>query len=73
MMVDPNTSAPHTAHTTNPVPLILIDDKREYGLLRTGGRLADVAPTVLSMMGISCPESMSGTDLAYSAGSTDLA
>ncbi|MXY48861.1 MAG: 2,3-bisphosphoglycerate-independent phosphoglycerate mutase [Gemmatimonadetes bacterium] len=63
-MVDPATSEPHTAHTTNPVPLILVDDKREYGLLRTGGRLADVAPTVLSMMGISCPESMSGTDLA---------
>ncbi|MYJ00093.1 MAG: 2,3-bisphosphoglycerate-independent phosphoglycerate mutase [Gemmatimonadetes bacterium] len=73
MMVDPNTSAPHTAHTTNPVPLILVDDKREYGLLRTGGRLADVAPTVLSMMGISCPESMSGTDLANPAGSTERA
>ena len=63
-MVDPATSEPHTAHTTNPVPLILVDDKREYGLLRTGGRLADVAPTVLSMMGISCPESMSGTERA---------
>lgn len=64
MMVDPATSAPHTAHTTNPVPLILVDDKRETGPLRTGGRLADVAPTVLSMMGISRSESMSGTDLA---------
>ena len=76
MMVDPATSAPHTAHTTNPVPLILVDDKREYGPLRTGGRLADVAPTVLSMMGISCPESMSGTDLAAPnglAGSTERA
>ena len=64
MMVDPATSEPHTAHTTNLVPLILVDDKRAYGPLRTGGRLADVAPTVLSMMGVSCPESMSGTDLA---------
>ena len=66
-MVDPVTNAPHTAHTTNPVPLILVDDRRECGGLRTGGlrtggRLADVAPTVLSMLGISCPESMSGTD-----------
>ena len=64
MMVDPATSEPHTAHTTNPVPLILVGDQREYGPLRTGGRLADVAPTVLSMMGISCPESMTGADLA---------
>ena len=70
MMVDPATSVPHTAHTTNPVPLILVDDQREYGPLRTGGRLADLAPTVLSMMGISCPESMTGADLA---GGTDLA
>ena len=72
-MVDPKTSAPHTAHTTNPVPLILADAKRECGglrtgeRLRTGGRLADVAPTVLSMMGISCTESMSGTDLSVPA------
>lgn len=64
MMVDPATSEPHTAHTTNPVPLIHVHDQRAYGPLRTGGRLADVAPTVLSMMGISCPESMSGRDLA---------
>lgn len=69
MMVDSATSAPHTAHTTNPVPLILVDDGREPGPLRAGGRLADVAPTVLSMMGISIPDSMSGTDLA---GSTEL-
>ncbi len=64
MMVDSATSAPHTAHTTNPVPLILVDDKRDSGPMRTGGRLADVAPTVLSMMGIPRPESMKGTDLA---------
>ena len=70
MMVDPATSEPHTAHTTNPVPLILVDDQRENEPLRTGGRLADVAPTVLSMMGIPCPESMTGADLA---GGTDLA
>lgn len=64
MMVDPISFAPHTAHTTNPVPLILVDDRRAYGPMRTDGRLADVAPTVLSMMSISCPESMSGTELA---------
>ena len=64
VMVDPATSTPHTAHTTNPVPLILVDDQRERGGLRAGGRLADVAPTVLSLMDIPAPESMSGTDLA---------
>ena len=69
MMVDPVASTPHTAHTTNPVPLILVDDRRESGGLRAGGKLADVAPTVLSVMGIPRPESMSGTDLAESAGS----
>ena len=64
VMVDPETGTPHTAHTTNPVPLILVDEHRKKAGLRTGGRLADVAPTVLSMMGIPRPESMSGSDLA---------
>ena len=66
MMVDPVTSTPHTAHTTNPVPLILVDDSGRNARLRDGGRLADVAPTVLSMMGIPAPEPMSGVDLAGS-------
>ena len=72
VMVDPVSAAPHTAHTTNPVPLILVDHNRKGaglragGQLRTDGRLGDVAPTVLSMMGIPAPESMSGTDLAGS-------
>ena len=66
MMVDPVTSTPHTAHTTNPVPLILVDDSGRNARLRDGGRLADVAPTVLSMMGIPGPEPMSGVDLVGS-------
>ncbi len=66
MMADPVTSTPHTAHTTNPVPLILVDDSGRNTQLRDGGRLADVAPTVLSMMGIPGPEPMSGVDLAGS-------
>ncbi len=73
MMVDPITSSPHTAHTTNPVPLILVDERRTDIVLRTGGRLEDVAPTVLSMMGISCPESMSGTALDDLDGPADAA
>ena len=63
MMVDPATSTPHTAHTTNPVPLVLVDETRRDARLRAGGRLADVAPTVLSMMGIPIPKSMTGTNL----------
>lgn len=68
VMVDPETSSPHTAHTTNPVPLILADETRKNAGLRDGGRLADVAPTVLSMMGIPRPEAMSGEDLTADAG-----
>lgn len=63
MMVDPETGKPHTAHTTNPVPLILVDDACTGKPLREGGRLADVAPTVLALMGITKPEDMSGSAL----------
>jgi 2,3-bisphosphoglycerate-independent phosphoglycerate mutase len=63
MMVDPATGHPHTAHTTNPVPLILVDDEYKGKTLREGGRLADVAPTVLDLMGILKPEEMSGVGL----------
>jgi 2,3-bisphosphoglycerate-independent phosphoglycerate mutase len=52
--------SPHTAHTTNPVPLIVTDhDVR----LRDGGRLADIAPTTLHLLGIPAPEAMSGRSL----------
>ena len=58
-MLNPDGS-PHTAHTTNPVPLIVTDhDVR----LRDGGRLADIAPTTLDLLGIPAPEAMSGRSL----------
>ncbi len=61
-MADPATGQPHTAHTTNPVPLILVEpDFQEK--LRQGGTLSDVAPTFLSMLGISVPREMTGHDL----------
>lgn len=63
MMLDSSTSLPHTAHTTNLVPLILVDEARKNMRLRARGRLADVAPTVLSMMNIPKPVSMSGVNL----------
>ena len=58
-MLHPDGS-PHTAHTTNPVPLIATDE----GLaLRGGGRLADIAPTVLSLLGLPAPPAMTGESL----------
>ena len=62
LMIDPATGGPHTAHTTNPVPLVAMNDDsvRE---LQSGGALCDVAPTILRMMGISQPLEMTGTNL----------
>jgi len=53
--------SPHTAHTTNPVPLLLTD---EGFTLRDGGELSDLAPTILSLLGIDVPSVMSGQPLA---------
>ncbi|HVA80730.1 MAG TPA: 2,3-bisphosphoglycerate-independent phosphoglycerate mutase [Candidatus Binataceae bacterium] len=61
-MADPATGQPHTAHTLNPVPLILAD-QNFHGRLRKGGTLADVAPTFLAMLGITAPPEMTGRDL----------
>jgi 2,3-bisphosphoglycerate-independent phosphoglycerate mutase len=61
-MADPATGQPHTAHTTNPVPLILYDPKFK-GRLKDGGTLADVAPTLLAVLGIAKPAEMTGHDL----------
>jgi len=61
MMIDPVTKGPHTYHTTNPVPLILVDDTQVK--LRAGGALRDIAPTVLGVLGERQPADMSGVDL----------
>jgi 2,3-bisphosphoglycerate-independent phosphoglycerate mutase len=60
-MVDEN-NAPHTAHTTNPVPLILVDETRKDVILHSG-ILADIAPTVLELLGIPQPAEMTGKKL----------
>ncbi|MBU1182333.1 MAG: 2,3-bisphosphoglycerate-independent phosphoglycerate mutase [Proteobacteria bacterium] len=52
----------HTAHTLNPVPLILVDDSRKNASLRSGN-LGDIAPTILDIMGIEKPASMTGKSL----------
>jgi 2,3-bisphosphoglycerate-independent phosphoglycerate mutase len=61
-MIDPQTGQPHTAHTTNPVPFILVDEELRGSKLREGG-LADVAPTTLTLMGLPVPSEMTGTSL----------
>jgi len=65
-MIDPVTGAPHTAHTTNPVPCVVIvpeDSSFRNVVLRSGGKLADVAPTVLDILGLEQPTSMTGRTL----------
>jgi 2,3-bisphosphoglycerate-independent phosphoglycerate mutase len=62
MLIDPETGGPHTAHTTNPVPLVVVDWEQEQRL-RPGGALCDVAPTILSMLGIEQPAEMTGVNL----------
>lgn len=61
LMVDPETGGPHTAHTTNPVPLVAVGTEVET--LRAGGALCDVGPTVLRMLNIEPPPEMTGHDL----------
>lgn len=60
-MVDPNSGQPHTAHTTLPVPLVYMGDKKIS--LKDGGKLSDVAPSLLSLMSLAQPEEMTGTSL----------
>ena len=61
-MIDYRTGEPHTAHTTNPVPLILVTNDQTLKL-KTGGKLADLAPTLLDLMHLEKPEEMSGDSL----------
>lgn len=61
MMIDPITGGVHTAHTTSPVPFVAVGTRADS--LRTGGSLRDVAPTVLSMLGLEMPSEMTGRSL----------
>jgi 2,3-bisphosphoglycerate-independent phosphoglycerate mutase len=61
MMIDPTTDGPHTAHTTNPVPFLIVGE--QTGPLRHGGALRDVGPTVLHLLGVDAPAEMTGRDL----------
>ena len=61
MMSDPETGGPHTAHTTNPVPVVLVGARNRA--LNADGRLADIAPTLLELMELPKPKEMTGTSL----------
>jgi 2,3-bisphosphoglycerate-independent phosphoglycerate mutase len=61
VMVDPVSGGPHTAHTVNPVPVILVGGPP--GATLRNGRLADLAPTLLQLMGLPQPPEMTGQTL----------
>ena len=62
-MIDPATGGAHTAHTTYDVELIVVDERYRSRTLRVGGRLADIAPTCVEMIGLPVPSRMSGRSL----------
>ncbi len=68
LMIDPATGGPHTAHTTNPVPFVIVGGKDGAGTkqLRSGASLRDVGPTILQLLGIEPPKEMTGRDLRES-------
>jgi 2,3-bisphosphoglycerate-independent phosphoglycerate mutase len=63
MMIDPVTGGPHTAHTTNPVPFIVIAERSNQFTLKPNGSLRDISPTILGMLGANEPKEMTGQDL----------
>jgi len=65
LLIDPATGGPHTAHTTNPVPFILVSDEKNL-TLREGGSLRDLSPTLLSLLQIPQPDQMTGGNLRIS-------
>jgi 2,3-bisphosphoglycerate-independent phosphoglycerate mutase len=68
MLIDPASGGPHTAHTTNPVPFILVTDQGKKIGVREGGSLRDISPTMLGLMEIELPKQMTGGDLRVVSG-----
>ena len=68
MMVDPVSGGPHTAHTTNPVPFILVGEDANQYALRPDGSLRDISPLLLGMLGLEQPAQMTGNDLRQRLG-----
>jgi 2,3-bisphosphoglycerate-independent phosphoglycerate mutase len=63
MMIDPATGGPHTAHTTNPVPFIVVAENAKQFTLKANGSLRDISPTLLGMLALDEPKEMTGADL----------
>jgi 2,3-bisphosphoglycerate-independent phosphoglycerate mutase len=63
MMIDPATGGPHTAHTTNPVPFIVVAEHASQFTLKPKGSLRDISPTMLGILGVEEPKEMTGVDL----------
>ena len=63
LMVDPVTGGPHTAHTTNPVPMIYVAEEAEHFRLRNDGSLRDISPTLLNVLDLGLPKEMTGGDM----------
>ena len=62
-MIDPTTGGPHTAHTTNPVPMIYVAEEANQYTLRPDGSLRDISPTLINLLGLHLPKEMTGNDL----------
>lgn len=62
-MVDPVSGGPHTAHTTNPVPMIYVSEDANRYRLRSDGSLRDISPTLLNLLNLGLPKQMTGGDL----------
>ena len=65
-MVDPKTGGPHTAHTTNPVPMIYVGEEANKYKLRPDGSLRDISPTLINLLNLNLPKEMTGGDLRVS-------
>jgi 2,3-bisphosphoglycerate-independent phosphoglycerate mutase len=63
LMIDPATGGPHTAHTTNPVPFIVVAENAKQFTLKPNGSLRDISPTMLGILGADEPKEMTGADL----------
>jgi 2,3-bisphosphoglycerate-independent phosphoglycerate mutase len=63
LMVDPVSGGPHTAHTTNPVPMIYVAEDGDRYRLRTDGSLRDISPTLLNLLNLGLPKEMTGGDI----------
>jgi 2,3-bisphosphoglycerate-independent phosphoglycerate mutase len=68
MLIDPVTGGPHTAHTTNPVPFIVLAEDAKKFTLKSNGSLRDISPTMLGMLGADEPKDMTGSDLRIKIG-----